>query len=242
MNLRDRLVRATPCGYGSRYYFSYRSEGGFFSVKELILIVCERWANRFGNLPKKTALVFYERLAKKYCYGDSWRATLRALESWFSDAAQDEPVHPKEAHKKAQEYRFMCWDIAAKVQSETNKATGAYGLIDSVEGECKLCGKHTIYRICFYGPSTHHHPAYIHQNGFWGICRRPMCKALARTFPSICHSRSDFPAVKILKEITKNGDRTQHLREISGELARYASQTHKWGDNKRRGKASSRTG
>ena len=236
MNLADRLQRRTPCGYGRFYYYEYRGIG-YFHKRQLIKDVVEKYAVRFGAVSNEKANQFYERLAKKYCFGIGWRACYRAIEV---EIKPGDPVyfsHPIEEKKKSLALRLSIKLAKQQVDHETKNYVGNYCVIDSQEGCCLLCGKSKSYILV--GDTIGMKRCYMAQKGFYSVCRRPMCKALVQKFPKQINSRSMLPMAKIIMEITKNGDRSEitiQLKEIS---LRDTYTTHKKKKKKKESKGNS---
>lgn len=243
MNLSDRLKRRTPLGYGQRFHFSYR-RSDYWDKAGLIYIVAERYAERYGSLTEAQANVLYERLAKKYCVGIGWRACLKSVEAKIDPEYWGEFIrHPASEREKSDvlkreqfQKNITLQQIRSSVDYETRFSSGPYAAINSVGGCCRICGKHTFYRLFSdklpYGITD----CRITQKS--GVCRRPLCKALSIEFPEIVNGTSKFPMAKILLELTKNGDRTDRIRKIEAIASRDIYRFHNRKSEKRASKDS----
>lgn len=220
MNLSERLQIPTPCGYGARYFCSYRGEH-FSGKNALIFWVVERYALRFGPVSTVAAYELYERLAKKYSSSSGIGVILRAMDKRLpKEELFTVYAHPHSMRKMG----FNIRKARMLVDDATKHSDGTYFLRNSGSGSCRLCG--SPYE---YGMSNPNLSQVVRvrqmQKGFYAVCRRPMCKALCLTFPTICRS-GEIPMAKVLLELTKNGDRSARIREIAEIAGRDIYRTH----------------
>lgn len=244
MNLSDRLKRRTPCGYGEKFYFKYRGDG-YWDKAGLIYIVAERYAERYGSLTEANANVLYERLAKKYCAGIGWRSCFRSVEvtidrEYFFGEFIRHPASEREKSdvlKREQFEKKITRDqIRSSVYYETRHAIGPYVALGSVSGSCRLCGGHIFHKLFSDKFVYGFNDCRIYDE--YGICRRPLCKALSIEFPEIVRSRSKLPMAKILLELTKNGDKSDRIGAIKEIASRDIYRFHNRKSEKRASKDS----
>ena len=118
-------------------------------------------------------------------------------------------------------YRYFHWVSAQRdVYHATNDADGAYALIKSTKGWCTFCGgplKYTLVSPNLPQPKM----VYANMTGRFGVCRKSICKASAEYFKKYLDGYSNFPMAKILIEVTKNGDRTEFIRDIAQIASNY---------------------
>lgn len=232
MSLRDLMQVDTPIGYGRQYHFKYKNQI-FSGLGTLVLIVVERYARRFGSVTAEQANEFYMRLSSKY-------AIYPASNSVYKSISHDEThnwlgypvyVHP---HKKRIP-QFSLRSAISQVKEATIFCEGSYGVIKSLCGRCRLCNQGVLYTIVCKNGDVHH--GVYSKSG--GICKRPMCAAIAEKFEGKYAANSPIPMAKILLELTKNGDRTGSIREIKDIALRNISKVHKRGVGKKRCKVNS---
>lgn len=222
MNLCDRLQIPTPCGYGQRFHFEYKSQYGW-DKSGVILLVAERFASRFGAINNAQANAIYQRLANKYCSFPGNASCLRSLEHEVEDDAFGRPIiaHPRSQRKKL----FNLKEVKRQVAYETDMSNLAYTMVKSGTGTCRICGCPFHYVLV---KEYKQFNCYKLQKGFDFFCRRPMCKAIANTFGKKIKKRSLLPMVSVLMEITKNGDRSGAIAEITSASERDIYKTHNW--------------
>lgn len=209
----------------------------------------------YGPLKVGDALIFYERLAKKYCFGIGWRPTFRALANRLpSEKLFDFYAHPSKNKKHSEEYVANAWQRKIQLDSDrqvvilaTNEPDGKYCLIDCKKDLCTICLKPYSSEICSI---NNFWPKITTEKSFWGtgrygsyFCRSPMCKALLEIFPSIDKGRfKKLPIANIILELTKNGDRTAKIREIEEAFARHVHANNSGRHRQKEGKGNSRAG
>lgn len=220
MNLADRLQIPTPCGYGHRFFFSYKGQEAQ-DKNVIILLVAERYASRFGAISNAKANEIYQRLANKYCRFPGNAVCLRSIEHKDVEDAFGRPViaHPQSQRTKL----FNLKEAKRQVDYETDMSDLAYTAFKSGLGVCRICGNPYHYVLVKDHKKFN---CYKLQKGFDLFCRRPMCKAIANTFGKKIKKRSLLPMVSVLMEITKNGDRSGAIAEITSAAERDIYKTH----------------
>lgn len=220
MNLCDRLQIRTPLGYGQRFHFEYKGQY-FWDKSVVILIVAERFAARFGAINNAQANAIYVRLAAKYCRFPGNASCLRSIEHQDEEDAFGRPIiaHPRSQKKKL----FNLKSAKSMVVYESEMSDLAYTVLKSGTGFCRLCGLPYNYVLV---KDYKKMDCRKLQKGFDLFCRRPMCKAIATTFGKKIKRRSVLPMISVLMEITKNGDRSGAIAEITSAAERDIYKTH----------------
>ena len=233
MNLCDRLQIPTPKGYGRVYFFKYKGQEST-NKTTLILLVVERYAGKFGRVTQERANEMYMRLSRKYCASPGCNAVYRALRIPIIQDGFIAYAHPREEAKKS---FCMKW-AREQIKVETDRATGVFSWISEppCAHECRICTSRMVCSI--YVPKLNRSKeAYRHYKKYYNICRSPLCKAVAQLFPAAVSDKKIFPLAFVLKELTKNGDRSERIKEFSTAIERNANAVNERGDRKKRGKS-----
>lgn len=218
MNLCDRLQRPTPIGYGRRFHYCVGGRYGWDKAG-VIGEVVERYSKRYGALRFSDAEPLYQRLARKYCVHPGWVPCYKSLVRYD---IPDSWAHPSDKRRQSMGLER----VRMFVDAETEATDLTYCLLVGCEGECRLCGGFLRYTLMIGGKRAK--PCYREMNGdrnkFWGICRNPLCKAVAHQFAKVITRNDLLPMARVLMELTKNGDRTDAIAGIQKVADGYAHQ------------------
>lgn len=227
LNLADRLQRPTRIGYGNRYTFCYRGEE-FWDKSRLIFFVAERYSSRFGAINNEQANELYHRLAYKYCVERGWYLCFRSIEHTKLKDAFGRPIiaHPEAFKQKL----FILKFAREQVDQATKNTVYSYCKVNSGESRCLLCGKYNQYTLFKNGKEIlcYQSSRKPFEDWGYGVCRRPICKAIKNVLLPKISKRSYFPMISVLAELTKHGDRSESVSSIKSAFVaiRDVQQAH----------------
>jgi hypothetical protein len=220
MNLCDMLQIPTPLGYGQRFFFSYKGQESS-EKSTVILLVAERYARRFGAIDNAKANEIYQRLSIKYCGFPGNYACFRSIERGNTEDGFGRPVIAHPLSQRTRPFDFK--RVKQQVDDETDISGLAYTVYRSGTGVCLICGNPYYYEMLKNFESFY---CLKSQKGFRQLCRRPMCKAITKIFGKKIKKFSLLPLISVLMEITKNGDRSGAIAEITSAAEGDVYKTH----------------
>jgi len=227
-------------GYGTRYTFEYRGVQTW-GKGAVIMLVAERYAQQFGPIDSDKANEIYIRLATKYCAYPGSEVCIRSIELVDYVAV----AHPLKQRKAMERTAYILKIDRQQVEQATRLSIFPYVMLDSAKSPCRLCGSPTLYEVtnaqgsCGYA-FREHRPSK--QRNLFSICRNPLCKALVEKFHSAFAGGKELPMAFVLKEITKNGDRSKAIGDIAEATFRNLPQVRGRANRQRRGEGCSPSG
>ena len=214
MALNQRLSAPTPCGYGRKYFFTYRGNT-FESISTLIWTVVERMALLY-KVEIETAYAYnlYTRLADRYGVNASLLSVVKNL-----GAGLAQKVHPRAAFERD---RQAAWD-KQNVLWATEHASGKYCVVGSTKRPCCICGRPTSFEVVNKRIATS-----VYCGSMYGVCLHERCQALKQLYPQAFRTTRTHPLVFILNEAAKDGNNSENKRRLEENFIHYAGQIHQW--------------